>query len=132
MASATRSPADSTHESTGRRRTRSTTADQKRESVLSVCRCGRNGILPRSMRGPSSSRSPGRTVTEPATAQATTEIVAAARLSKTFALTRNIAAMATMTVVPETITVRPEVRIVRSRASWGGRPRRRSSRERMT
>ena len=71
-------------------------------------------------------------MTDPATAQATTEMVATARLSKTFVRTRNIAAIAMITVVPETITVLPEVLIVRSSASCGGRPRRRSSRERMT
>ena len=53
------------------------TAGQKRESPVSVCRCGRNGIRPRSIRGPSSSSTAGSTVTEPATAQATTMIVAA-------------------------------------------------------
>ena len=66
------------------------------------------------------------------TAQATTVIVAAARLLNTFVWIRNIAAIAIITVVPETITVRPDVRTVRSSASCGGRPRRRSSRERMT
>jgi hypothetical protein len=51
--------------------------------------------------------------------------------SKTFVPTRNIAAIATITVVPETITVRPDVRMVRSSALCGDWPRRRSSRERM-
>jgi hypothetical protein len=74
----------------------------------------------------------GSTVTEPATAQATTVIVVTARLSKTLARIRNIAAIAMITVVPETIPVRPQVRTVRSSASCGGRLRRRSSRDRIT
>jgi hypothetical protein len=41
-------------------------------------------------------------------------------------------AIAIATVVPETITVRPDVRAVSSSASWDGRPRRRSCRDRMT
>jgi hypothetical protein len=56
-------------------------------------------------------------VIEPTTAQATTAIVAAARLSNVFARTRKRAAIAITTVVPDTITVRPEVRDVRSSAS---------------
>ena len=87
-------------------------------------------MRPLSIRGPSSSSTAGSTVTEPATAHATTVIVAAARLLNVFAWTRKSAAMAMITVVPETTTVRPEVWAVRSSASWEGSPRRRSSRER--
>ena len=132
IASATSRPVAATHETTGRRRTAPITVVQKRECVWSVWRCGRSGILPRSILVPSSASKPGRTVTEPATAHATTAIVATARLLKTFVWIRNIAAIAMITVVPETITVRPDVFTVRSSASCGGRPRRRSSRERIT
>jgi hypothetical protein len=71
-------------------------------------------------------------VTEPATAQAMTVIVPLARPLKMSVPTMYIPAIAIATVVPEINTVRPEVRAVRSSASWEGSPRRRSSRERMT
>ena len=74
----------------------------------------------------------GRTVTEPATAQAMTAIVPLAIPLKTSEPIRNMPAIAIATVVPETRTVRPEVRAVRSSASCDGRPRWRSSRERIT
>ena len=117
---------------TGRRSTRSTHAGQKRESAESVDRWGRYGMRPRSIFVPSSSSTAGRTVTDPATAHATTRIVALARPLKIFDPMTYIPAIATATVVPETITVRPEVRAVRSSASCDGRPLCRSSRERMT
>jgi hypothetical protein len=44
----------------------------------------------------------------------------------------NMPAIAIATVVPDTSTVRPEVRAVRSSASWEESPRWRSSRERIT
>ena len=128
----TKSPAASAHETAGRRSTAETTAFQKRECEWLVRRWGRNGIRPRSMRGPRSSRTPGSAVTDAATAHATTVIVAAARLSNVAVWTRKSPAIATIAVVPETITVRPEVRAVTSSAWWEGRPRRRSSRERIT
>ena len=131
-ASATSRPADKMQEMTGRRSTRSITAGQKRESEDSVRRWGRNGIRPRSIRGPSSSSTAGRTVTEPATAHATTVIVPLAMPVKMSERMTYIPAIAIATVVPETITVRPDVRAVRSRAWCEGRPRRRSSRERIT
>ncbi len=68
-ASKTSNPAESATESAGRRSTRSITAGQKRDLVESVCRWGRKGMRPRSMRGPSSSSTAGSTVTDPATAQ---------------------------------------------------------------
>ena len=131
-ASATSNPAESAHDSAGRRRTRSITAGQKRECVWSLCRCGRNGIRPRSIFDPSSSSTPGRTVTEPTTAHRTTAIVPLASPLKVFEPMMYMPAMAIATVVPETITVRPDVRAVSSSASCDGRPRRRSCRDRMT
>jgi hypothetical protein len=89
-------------------------------------------MRPRSIRGPSSSRSAGRTVTDPTTAQATTAIVALAIPLKTFVPAMKSPASAIITVVPETITVRPEVRAVCSSAASASRPRRRSSRMRVT
>ena len=75
-------------------------------------------MRPRSSREPSSSRIAGRTVTEPATAQATTAIVPLATALKTLERITNSPAIAIITVVPETRTVRPDVRAVRSSASW--------------
>ena len=89
-------------------------------------------MRPRSTHGPSSSRIAGKTVTEPTTAQATTAIVPLAIALKTFEWITNSPAIATITVVPETRTVRPDVRAVRSSASCEVRPRLRSSRERTT
>ena len=67
---------------------------------------------------PSSESSAGSTVTEPTTAISTTEMVAIAKPSKICTPARNMPAMATMTVRPETSTERPEVAAaVRSAAS---------------
>jgi hypothetical protein len=71
-------------------------------------------------------------VTEPATAQAITAIVPAAMPLKICEPITNWPAIATATVVPATTTVCPDVRAVRSSASWDASPRARSSRERMT
>ena len=131
-ASASRTPTESAQERAGRRSTRSITAGQNRELVESVCRCGRYGIRPRSMRSPSSSSTAGSTVTEPTTAHATTVIVPLARLLKTSASITNMPAIAIATVAPETTTVRPDVRAVRTSASCEASPRCRSSRERIT
>jgi hypothetical protein len=89
-------------------------------------------MRPRSIRGPSSSSTAGSTVSEPATAHATTVIVPLAMPLKTSERIVNMPAIAIATVVPDTSTVRPDVRAVRSSASCDGRPRRRSSRERTT
>ena len=95
-------------------------------------RCGKNGIRPRSIRCPSSSSSAGSTVTDPATAHATTVIVPLAMPLKMSEPITYMPAIAIATVVPETITVLPDVRAVRSSAWCDGRPRRRSSRDRIT
>ena len=84
------------------------------------------------MRGPSSWSSAGRTVTDPATAHATTTIVPAAIPLKMSEPTTNWPAIAIATVVPAISTERPEVRDVRSSASRVDAPRSRSSRERTT
>ena len=131
-ASKTSNPAESATETAGRRSTRSITAGQKRDLLESVCRWGRKGMRPRSMRGPSSSSTAGSTVTDPTTAQTITAIVALASPLKTLEPTKYMPAIATATVVPDTITVRPDVRAVSSSASCDGRPRWRSCLERMT
>jgi hypothetical protein len=59
-------------------------------------------------------------------------MVPAAIPFSTLAPARNMPAIAIATVVPDTITVRPDVREVRSSASSMVAPRRRSSRERIT
>jgi hypothetical protein len=51
---------------------------------------------------------------------------------KIFEPTMYMPDIAIATVVPDTITVRPDVRAVSSSASCDGSPRRRSCRERMT
>ena len=130
-ASATSNPPDTQAASTGRRITRSTTPAQNRDSPA-VASCGRNAIRPRSTRGPSSRSSAGSTVTDPATAQATTTIVPAAIPLKMAEPTTNWPAIAIATVVPAISTARPDVRDVRSSASRTDAPRRRSSRERTT
>ena len=53
----------------------------------------------------------------------TTAIVPLAIPSKIFEPMMNMPAIAIATVVPETMTVRPDVRAVRSSASCDGRPR---------
>ena len=131
IANATSSPPDRQAASTGRRITRSISPAQNRDSPA-VASCGRNGIRPRSTRGPSSWSSAGSTVTDPATAQPTTTIVPAAIPLKTSEPTTNWPAIAIATVVPAISTERPEVRDVRSSASRTVAPRSRSSRERTT
>jgi hypothetical protein len=71
-------------------------------------------------------------VTDPATAHAITIIVPLARPLKTLEPITNMPAIATATTVPDTMTVRPDVRAVRSSAACDSTPRWRSSRERIT
>ncbi len=112
----------STAATSGRRVTRSTSADQKR-LPLSVCARGSNGIRPRSILGPSRRRVAGRTVTAPRTAQAMTAIAAVAMPLRVLTPTMYMPAIAIATVAPETMTVRPEVRSVVSSASPIAAPR---------
>ena len=109
---------------TGRRSTRSIDAPARSaRRASSVCRCGRNGIRPRSIRGPSSSSTAGSTVTEPATAQAMTAIVPLAIPLKTSEPIDVHAGHRDRDGGARTITtVRPEVRAVRSSASCDGQP----------
>src|SRR6266511_4425840 len=66
-------------------------------------------MRPRSTRSPSAASSAGSTVNEPVTAVATTRTVPIARLAKVVSRVRNMPAIATITVRPETRTDRPEV-----------------------
>ena len=79
---------------------------------------------------PSSDSSAGSTVTEPTTAISTTEIVAIAKPSKICMPARNMPAIATITVSPETTTERPEVAAAVRSAACVPAPLARSSRSR--
>ena len=89
-----------------------------------------NGTRPFSTRSPSQARSAGKTVSEPATATATTMIVPVANDVNVDAPPRYIPAIATITVRPETSTARPEVAAAASSDASGLRPDARSSRSR--
>ena len=69
---------------------------------------------------------------EPSTATATTRIAPTASELKIALPVRNMPAIATATVPPETTTARPEVAAAISTASRAVRPRARSSRARRT
>ena len=66
------------------------------------------------------------------TATATTLIDPMAMERKAWMSTRNMPARATMTVAPDSATARPEVARVSGTASAADRPRRSSSRKRVT
>ena len=89
-----------------------------------------NGTRPFSTRSPSLDSSAGSTVTEPTMATATTRIVPIANDVNTALPAKNMPAMATMTVMPETSTARPEVAAAAFSAASGPRPASRSSRSR--
>ena len=90
----------------------------------------RNGIRPNSTLSPSSDIRAGSTVTDPATAMSTTRMVATAKPANSCMPDRNIPAIATMTVIPEISTDRPEVAAAIRSAASGAQPRARSSRSR--
>ena len=79
---------------------------------------------------PSSDISAGSTVTEPTMAMSTTEMVATANPANNCMPARNIPAIATSTVIPETSTDRPEVAAAIRSAVSLSRPAARSSRSR--
>ncbi len=81
---------------------------QKRDSPV-VRRRARNGILPLSILSPSQARRAGSTVTEANIAIATTRIVPSANEMNVLSPLRNIPAIATITVMPEIRTARPDV-----------------------
>ena len=75
--------------------------------------------------------SAGSTVSEPTTEVATTRIVPIATAVNTENPVRNMPAIATMTVMPEISTDRPEVAAAMSSAATADSPRARSSRSRL-
>ena len=133
IASAMRTPADKTTETTGRASTRSRIQPQAplapRAWRLSR-HLARKGTRPFSTRSPSQLSTAGTTVTEPSIAAATTRIVPVAKPENTLEPVKYIPAMATMTVRPETSTARPEVADAVRSASAELRPSTRSSRSR--
>ena len=84
------------------------------------------------MRSPSNEITAGSTVTEPMTAQRTTQIVARAMLDNATSRATNRPASAVATVRPETSTVRPEVCVAMRSARFGSTPAWRSWRSRTT
>ena len=113
---------------TGRATTLRASAAHARDGRAAARRRPRNGIRPWSARGPSQASSAGSTVSEPATAMATTAMVPAAMPANGPAPTRNSAHIAAITVTPDTRMVRPEVREAMRSASGNDRPLARSSR----
>ena len=129
-ASATSSPPASKAERSGRRSTRSMIAPQIRPSPSSRRNRWTNGTRPRSTLSPSFESSAGNTVSEPSIATATTVIVATPNEAKPASPVRNIPAIATITVRPETRIARPDVAAAASSAASSLRPAARSSRSR--
>jgi hypothetical protein len=129
-ASATRIPADTTAERSGRRSTRSSIQPQPRPPPGRWRRC-RSGMRALFTLSPSLDRSAGSTVSDPSTAIATTMMVAIANELKTSSPVKNMPAIAAITVKPETSTARPDVAAAASSAAVSLRPAARSSRSRL-
>ena len=127
---ARRNPAETAADSPGRPRTPRRTVFQIRPPPAGRRAPLRNGIRPSSTLSPSSDISAGSTVTDPATAMSTTEMVATAKPANSCMPDRNIPAMATITVSPEISTDRPEVAAAMRSEACGSRPAARSSRSR--
>ena len=123
-------PPASAADSPGRASTLSSTTFQSRLPSADRRVRPRNGTRPNSTLSPSSDSSAGSTVTEPATAISTTEMVAIAKPSNSCIPAKNIPAIATMTVSPETSTERPEVAAAVRNAASLVAPLARSSRSR--
>ena len=90
-----------------------------------------NGIRPFSTRSPSQDKTAGSTVSEPIIATATTRIVPIPNEMNIWSPENSIPAIATITVMPETSTARPEVAAAASSAADSLRPDFRSSRSRL-
>ena len=123
-------PADATAEITGRLSTLVRIQSQARLSPLLLRRPCRKGTRPFSMRSPSHASTAGTTVTEPIMATATTMIAPTPSAVKVRPPAKNMPAMATITVKPETSTARPEVAAAVWTASILLAPRAFSSRSR--
>ena len=133
-ASASRATVAVTPQIAGWATTRRTSAAHSRDGRAPVTGRGRprprNGIRPRSARGPSQDSSAGSTVSEPATAMPTTAMVPIAIPVNSSMPVRNSPAIAIMTVRPDTRIERPDVPAAMRSASGKDRPRARSSRSR--
>ena len=129
-ATASSAPAATTAEMAGRASTTRSTAVQIRLPPDGRRARPRNGIRPSSTLSPSSDIIAGSTVTDPAIAISTTEMVATAKPANSCMPDRNMPAMATITVSPETRTDRPDVAAAMRSAVCGSRPEARSSRSR--
>ncbi len=128
---ASRAAVASTAAASGRRSTGVSTAFQNRlPSPAPRRRRCRNGTLPFSTRSPSIESSAGSTVSEPSTAVITTRMVAKDIALKVAMPVRNMPAMATTTVMPETSTARPLVAAAIRSAVSASCPAARSSRSR--
>lgn len=125
MARAMSAAAARTAERAGRHSTPRRTKSQPRPELARRNRLPSKGMRPRSTRSPSSASRAGNTVTEPMTATNTTRMVASATAEKVASPARNIPAMATTTVRPETSTDLPDVAAATANASFGERPARR-------
>ena len=129
-ANAIRATAAVTPQITGWATTRRTSAAHSRDGRAAARLRPRNGIRPRSARGPSQDSSAGITVSEPATAMPTTAIVPSAMPVNWSMPVRNSPAMAIITVTPDTRIERPDVPAAMRSASAKDRPLARSSRSR--
>ena len=130
IVSATSAPPETRAESSGRRRTRLSTAFQSRDSFWE--RVPMNGIRPRFTRSPSFESSAGRIESEPIRATATMIIAPTAIEVKMALPVKSIPAIAIITVRPEMRIAWPDVpAAVRSASRWPA-PRLRSSRSRRT
>ena len=95
-----------------------------RRAPGAVAPLARNGTRPFSTRSPSQRQHAGRTVTEPSIATATTMIVPVREADERLEPVKNMPAIATITVRPETSTARPEVAAAASSALARLRPAR--------
>ena len=129
-ASRRRTPPASAAATTGRRNTGVRIAFQNRFSPLSRRSRCRNGILPLSTLSPSRDSRAGSTVSEPSIATPTTIIVAMPKPRYALSPENIIPPIATITVMPEISTERPDVAAAASSAARGLLPSARSSRSR--
>ena len=129
-ASASRATAAAVPQIAGWATTRRTSAAHSRDGRAAARLRPRNGIRPRSARGPSQDSSAGSTVSEPATAMPTTAIVPSAMPVNWSMPVRNSPAIAIITVPPDTRIARPDVPAAIRSDSGSARPFARSSRSR--
>jgi hypothetical protein len=130
IASTTSTAADAIADSHGRRSTLPRTHAHARLSPVELRRPCSSGTRPFSTRSPSQARIAGTTVIEPIIATATTMIAPTPSAVKVRPPAKNMPAMATITVKPETRIARPDVAAAVWTASILLAPRAFSSRSR--